>query len=56
MNTDNNKITNEINQYITTLEAKGFSREKALGFALAAAYSFLDETQIDEMFALLSEV
>jgi hypothetical protein len=50
------KLKSEIDQYLRTLEAKGYSKDYALSFALAAAYSFLDDTHKDEMFALLSEV
>ena len=53
---DTDKITNEIQQYLRALEAKGKSEIWSLSFALGVAYSFLDDTQKDEMFALLSEV
>jgi hypothetical protein len=53
---DKLKLESEINQLITVLEAKGHNKGYALGFALATAYSLLDDTQKDQMFALLSEV
>ena len=50
------KIRNEIDQYLRTLMAKGFSETEALAFAFATAYSLLTDDQIDDLFALLSKV
>jgi hypothetical protein len=51
-----NKIKNEIDQYLRTLKAKGMNETEALAFAFAAAYSLLTDDQIDDLFALLSRV
>lgn len=50
------KIRNEIDQYLRTLKAKGFSETEALAFALASAYALLTDNQTDDFFALLSKV
>ena len=50
------KIRNEIDQFLRALKAKGMNETKALAFALASAYSLLTDDQIDDLFAILSKV
>lgn len=56
MNTEEQIIKNEIDQYIRTLKAKGMNETQALAFAFASAYTLLTDNQIDDLFALLSKV
>jgi hypothetical protein len=50
MNTTGNKLTNEIAQLVAMLLAKGYTETKAIAFVAGLSYSFLDDTQKDELF------
>lgn len=49
------EISNEIDQLIRMMKAKGYSAEYALAFVVAITYSMLNDEQAQEVFKIVNE-